>query len=243
MARRGEGSVGLAGWERTQQRQQQANAAGGGRTTGGSRSLQQRNYCGSRQVGDDVWEKQRTKGLYDEGLKKAAKGDALAGMERCHPGKEGPPESSWAGAGHSLLLHHRHHGKTSTTAPPRNPPQPTAHTRTQTLRHLPVRVCRPGAANPPACGLAATPAVTLVAAATACRSTTQQYNNNNNNNNKNPTTKAPGPYTLLTTRYPTCPLLSASRNPSWYLLSRPPAYSLTGSLIFSPLASSSAGSP
>lgn len=272
MARRGEGSVGLAGWERTQQRQQQANAAGGGRTTGGSRSLQQRNYCGSRQVGDDVWEKQRTKGLYDEGLKKAAKGDALAGMERCHPGKEGPPESSWAGAGHSLLLHHRHHGKTSTTAPPRNPPQPTAHTRTQTLRHLPVRVCRPGAANPPACGLAATPAVTLVAAATACRCLSlsmspaclcrcfafslcclclclylqQQHNNTTTTTitiTKTPTTKAPGPYTLLTTRYPTCPLLSASRNPSWYLLSRPPAYSLTGSLIFSPLASSSAGSP
>ncbi|XP_014555923.1 hypothetical protein COCVIDRAFT_16602 [Bipolaris victoriae FI3] len=152
MARRGEGSVGLAGWERTQQRQQQANAAGGGRTTGGSRSLQQRNYCGSRQVGDDVWEKQRTKGLYDEGLKKAAKGDALAGMERCHPGKEGPPESSWAGAGHSLLLHHRHHGKTSTTAPPRNPPQPTAHSpHTHTNPPTPACSCLPAWSGQPSC--------------------------------------------------------------------------------------------
>ncbi|EMD87862.1 hypothetical protein COCC4DRAFT_173083 [Bipolaris maydis ATCC 48331] len=145
-----------------------ATSKGGGRQDNGRESLAAAEDCGSRQVGDDVWEKQRTRGLYDEGLKKAAKGDALAGMERCHPGKEGPPESSWAGAGHSLLLHHRHHGKTSTTAPPR--PQPAAHSpHTQTLRHLLVRVCRPGAANPPACGLAATSAATLVAAATACR--------------------------------------------------------------------------
>ncbi|EUC49939.1 hypothetical protein COCMIDRAFT_22496 [Bipolaris oryzae ATCC 44560] len=143
-ARRGEGSVGLAGWE--MQTAATATSKCGGRQDNGRESLAAAEDCGSRQVGDDVWEKQRTKGLYDEGLKKAAKGDALAGMERCHPGREGPPESSWAGAGHSLLLHHRHHGKTSTTAPLRSPQQPTRSpqpTHTQTLRHLPVRVCRP----------------------------------------------------------------------------------------------------
>lgn len=75
-----------------------------GCTREGIRTLQKR--CrGCRQIGDNVWEKQRTRGSYEEGLKKAAKGDALAGMVRCHPGKEGPPESSWEGAGHSLLLH------------------------------------------------------------------------------------------------------------------------------------------
>ncbi|EMD65093.1 hypothetical protein COCSADRAFT_36432 [Bipolaris sorokiniana ND90Pr] len=69
---------------------------------------------------------------------------------------------------------------------------------------------------------------------------TLQQTNNNNNKAPNPGPKLPA--CTLCSRHTTCPL-PASRNPPLYLLSRPPAYSLTGSLILSPLASSSAGSP
>ena len=76
--------------------------AGGGRTTG--RAGGRQNGRESRAAAEDWRCRQvavaggrrrlgeaKNESVYEEGLKKAAKGDALAGIVPCHPGKEGPP--------------------------------------------------------------------------------------------------------------------------------------------------------